>query len=573
MILQTNEMCSVRSVSQAFSPQQRRQRGRLGLGLLAALVMLAQPLLAGRAHAQDQATIDKLVQLNKKAMDDYDTAEFDAAKKSLLDAEKLGKCSGLESHPVMARTYIHLGALYLTGFKDKQKAQHYFGKALDIQADIKLDKNLTSPPVRDLFASVQTQKGGEPAEDPFASLPGSKSKAAEPAAEAQPAPEGEAAAPKRRKASRGEPELPANPVALECPYPDDTPPGKKVTLRCVADPNLNVAKIVLYYKGGDMKGYERLDMSKSPKGWEQVTVPKKHVDGKALQFYFEGLDASDKPVVSNGRAESPNVMLIAVQSAMPDEAGRDEEDENPLDAEGRPRVSRYGNDEGPVVDDRFGNRRFWLGIGAGTGLVYAINGKLESRVCGINPRPGCMPTESSDVTVSGVGWAGLAQFVPEIGIHFTPNWAASIQGRHQFINQDSAVAKYTAAGAHAVLLKVMRFTTQRQLRFFYGVAGGGGEGVRMNIWSDPQNTKLKDTILVGGVLLGATGGLNYEFSSHGYSVVIETNVLYGFPKTGITADLNAALQIHFGDTSGRAEKERAKRKDSVSGSIDDEDPQ
>ena len=49
--------------------------------------------------AQDPAVIDKLVQLNKKAMDDFDTADFDASKKSLLDAEKLGKRAGLESHP------------------------------------------------------------------------------------------------------------------------------------------------------------------------------------------------------------------------------------------------------------------------------------------------------------------------------------------------------------------------------------------------------------------------------------------------------------------------------------------
>jgi len=153
--------------------------------------------------AQDQATIDRLVQLNKKAMDDYDTADFDAAKKSLLDAEKGGKRAGLENHPVMARTYIHLGAVYLLGFKDKAKAQHYFEKALDIQADIKLDRNLTSATVKDAFAAVVAKRGGDAgggAADDGAAASGKKNRRAE--AEPPPATEAETesgAEPRRRR--------------------------------------------------------------------------------------------------------------------------------------------------------------------------------------------------------------------------------------------------------------------------------------------------------------------------------------------------------------------------------------
>jgi hypothetical protein len=556
----------------------------LGLGLLAVVATVTAPPLGRQAAAQDQATIEKLVQLNKKAMDDYDTAEFDAAKKALLDAEKLGKRSGLESHPVMARTFIHLGALYLVGYKDKQKAQHYFGKALDIQPDIKLDKNLTSSTVRDLFASVQGQKGGGGGgggggdaleESLFPSSKGAKGKKTEapPPVEAAVAPD-EAAKPKKARHG-GEPDLPTEITALDCPYPDDTPPGKKVTLRCVAAPNLKVYKVALYYKGFEMKDYERVDMTKSSKGWEQATIPKKRVDGKSLQFYFEGLDESDRPVVSNGRAESPNVMLIVEGGSQVAGGGSDEE-ENPLEAEGRgPKLQLGKADNSRVgLDERFGNRRFWIGIGIGTGLVYAVNGKPESRTCGLPP------CTSQPISVTGAGWAGLAHLVPEIGWHFNPDWAVSVAGRHQYILQDSTQKRYTASGAHAVLLKVRHFTKQNQLRFFYGVAGGGGEGARMNIISDPGGTTpggmsykpLKDTILVGGILLGAMGGVYYEVSK-GVSLAFEVDALYAFPKTGLTVDGNALLQINFGDTSGKAEKERAKRKDSVAGSIDDEDPQ
>ncbi len=87
------------------------------------------------ARAQDQAVVDKLVQMNKKALDDYDTLDWDAAKRILLDALVAGKKAGLDNHPVMGRTYIHLGAVYITGFKDRQKGLQSFSRALEIDPD------------------------------------------------------------------------------------------------------------------------------------------------------------------------------------------------------------------------------------------------------------------------------------------------------------------------------------------------------------------------------------------------------------------------------------------------------
>ena len=76
---------------------------------------------AHTAMAQDQAAVDKLVQMNKKALDDYDTLDWDAAKRILLDALVAGKKAGLDNHPVMGRTYIHLGAVYITGLQGPTK--------------------------------------------------------------------------------------------------------------------------------------------------------------------------------------------------------------------------------------------------------------------------------------------------------------------------------------------------------------------------------------------------------------------------------------------------------------------
>ena len=554
-----------------FSPQTHpplsgiRRGGSAWLAALAVIAFVSVAGIARRASAQDAATIDKLVQLNKKAMDDFDTADFDAAKKSLLDAEKLGKRAGLESHPVMARTYIHLGAVYLAGYKDKQKSQHYFEKALDIQADIKLDKNMTSQSLRDAFAAVVAKRSsGGAAGVPDDGMPdagaGRKGRRAEVADAAPPEAESEteSGGAKRRRAgarddSDADTDLPKKIVALDCPYPSDTAPGKKLVLRCAAAANLGVANVNLYYKGFEMQDYESLPMEKSPKGWWRAEVPKKHVDGKSIQFYFEGVDASDAPVVSNGRAESPNVMLIVNKSLPQPKKRREEED--PL------------ADDVDLIGRKFGNRRFWIGLGVGSGGVLPINGKPEALVNSYMDR-GHSPA------VPGIGWAGLLHAAPTIGFAFNPNWAIALEGRNQYILRPKGVSQsVSASGAHAVTLRLLHYTKQARARFFYGVGGGGGEGIREIVQvrtSDTSKSAFQDTVLVGPYLATAAGGFIYEISPR-TSWIAQLNFYVGFPKMGLALDLNTGIQVNFGDSSGRAEAARKAAQESLSGSIDDDD--
>ena len=528
--------------------------------LLAATIAFVLVTCAARLSvAQDQATIDRLVQLNKKAMDDYDTADFDSAKKSLLDAEKSGKRAGLENHPVMARTYIHLGAVYLLGFKDKAKAQHYFEKALDIQGDIKLDRNLTSGTVKDAFAAVVARRGGGGGDvgggDDAAPPPsGKKSRRAE--AEPPPATEAETesgAEPRRRRGgdSDEEPDLPSKIVALDCPYPSDIAPGKKLTLRCAAADNLGIANVNLYYKGYQMDDYESLAMEKSAKGWWQVVVPRKSVDGKSLQFYFEGVDATDNPVVSNGRAESPNVMLNAVKGGSKIKKRREEED--PL------------AEDISIEDRKFGNRRFYVGIGIGTGGVLPFSGKPEALV-------NSYEDQTHSPTVGGVGWAGWFHLAPVVGIQFNPNVGLSLEGRDQYIRRPAGVSSTVAAsGAHSVLLKLLIYTRQARSRFFFGGGGGGGEGIREIVQvQQPGKTAFQDTVRIGPVLIAGTAGYIYEVSK-GLSFVMQANAYFGLPKSGLAADLNFGFQFNAGDSSGRAEAAAKARRESLSGSVEDDD--
>src|SRR5579863_6916793 len=135
---------------------------RMFSAALMALGVALSFLVSGVAHAQDQAApnqaiVDKIVAMNKKALDDYDTLDWDSAKRTLLEALVAGKKAGLDTHPVMARTYVHLGCVYITGLKDRQKGVQSFIRAIEIDPTIKIERTMTDADLEDAFAEAAKQ--------------------------------------------------------------------------------------------------------------------------------------------------------------------------------------------------------------------------------------------------------------------------------------------------------------------------------------------------------------------------------------------------------------------------------
>jgi len=77
--------------------------------------------------------------MNKKAMEDYDSLEFESARKTLIDAVAILRANGYDETPLAAKTYINLGILYISGFKDRNRGVQQFVNALRIKPDAKLD--------------------------------------------------------------------------------------------------------------------------------------------------------------------------------------------------------------------------------------------------------------------------------------------------------------------------------------------------------------------------------------------------------------------------------------------------
>jgi hypothetical protein len=539
-------------------------------------------LVPGAAYAQNAPAVDKLIQMNKKALDDYETLEWDTAKHTLLQALVFAKKSNLETHPMMARTYVHLGAVYIVGFNDKQKGLQSFQRALEIDPTIRISKAMSTPELEEVFA--QANRGGgasggggadrsepppdrgeaEPPPSPSSSSGGRRRRT--PIMEAEPPPP-----PKPADEDDSEPDLPARVNVLECPTKDETPPEKSVLIRCAIAPNLPVTKLFLLYLEPGNDEFTSTQMEKTPKGWYAAKIPKKAVTGTSLRFYVEGRNDKGKAIVSNGRVDSPNVMLIREKEAA--ETEREEfgktkvKEENPLDPEQMRRHSLLGRIDKQKLglDTHFGNRRWWIGFAIGSGYGFAPAGGLES-----------LPALSGRY-VSGVAWEGGGHLAPEIGYQLSPNFAISLEGRNQYIPQTSHVAKFAATGAQAVLLKLIAYTKQSRARFFGDIAVGGGEGFRL-IATPAQGCKapgvtgtedcahffanngagpaimdkdfpnFKDTVRGGPGLAGIGGGFLYEISK-GVSWMAEIKVLAGLPHFAAIADVNTGFQFNFGSTA------------------------
>jgi hypothetical protein len=261
----------------------------IALACEGALALSAHP-----AFARDHAAVDKLLQMNKKALHDFDMREFDAAKKTLNDALVAGKTAGLDSRPVTARTYVNLGAVYIAGYRERQKGIQSFARALEIDPQIQLSKGIETDEIMAEFAEAQrsARAGGTSS--------GGRDRAAPPPAK------------RRRRQSDGDEEsaLPAHITALDCPHPDEAIIDTPLTLRCALAPNLSVANVYLMYELPGKEEYTEILMTKTPKGWRQAKIPKKAIIGMSIRFFFEGRNGAGKLVVANGSAAGPNVVPV-----------------------------------------------------------------------------------------------------------------------------------------------------------------------------------------------------------------------------------------------------------------------
>ena len=311
--------------------------------LTAAVAMPLQPALGN-------PTTDRVAYLNKKAMEDYDTLEFESARKTLTDAIALLRKSGADQTVQAARTYINLGMVYIA-LRDKSRGQQQFVKALSINPKAKLDPSLATPEMQSVWeaAVAQQSSGAAPilTDTPSSSLPPAAANPVEnPAAPA-------GTLPPSGQPAGTLPDLPPNTTSqakptqsLEYNADELLDPVLKVELRhnppdeARGNQKLNVyvtpiavhqgaaaARATLFYRGAGQEHFTEIPMQPSRKqqGDLMAQIPPESVAGKSLQYYILAYDAKGRVCGNQGAAENPLIVRIT-QSGPAVAQGTDIED-------------------------------------------------------------------------------------------------------------------------------------------------------------------------------------------------------------------------------------------------------
>jgi hypothetical protein len=130
------------------------------MALVVVGILLAAPVATAAPPAGDPNAVNKVTDLNRKALQAYSEQDFETAKNLLKDALQICADAGLDQHPITARTHLHFGAVAIVGFKQRDAGIKQFKKALEIQPDIKLTKAIVTPELSDAFEEAQLASTG-----------------------------------------------------------------------------------------------------------------------------------------------------------------------------------------------------------------------------------------------------------------------------------------------------------------------------------------------------------------------------------------------------------------------------
>jgi hypothetical protein len=458
-----------------------------------------------RARAQENGAA-RIELLNRRAMQEYDLLEFEAARKALTDALAVVKKSGLEADPVAAKTYVHLGIVYVAGLKDRYRGFQQFVKALQINPSIRLDPALATPELQEVFDNARDTVG----------VPRTAATSPKPPVEK----------PQEKTEKKPDEATVGQAKGLQHRPIDEAPAGKPLDVSAEVGSDVQAARVFLFYRGPGREDFASLPMTKEKRGSYVATIPAEAVTGRAIQYYIEARDSRGKPLVDAGSASSPNIITVvaAAQAA----GGREE---NPLlrgsvDHGGGGDVSKK-SDEGAA-----GRHSIWLTAAVGSGVGLATGkADLESN---INIATGVAPS--------------VLHIAPELGLFVSESVAISLQGRLQVLtlaDPKDPNGSTAAKGALAGFGRVLYYFSRDRFRAYLAFAVGAGElRHTVDISTATKRTSASDTVVAGPFLFGPGVGFHWDFSER-VGFVTELQGIIGADQFTAHGDLNLGLSFNL----------------------------
>jgi hypothetical protein len=458
---------------------------------LTVLPALAVPATA-RAEAEDSAAVEKVTKLNKKAVDEYQNLNFEEARKLLKSAIELCGQSGLENHPVTARTYVHLGIVTFTGFKQRDEAVKQFRKALDIQADIKLDKVLATPEVQEVYDEAVAQQKDAATKKP-----------------------------------------PSEPVAggIDHEAVTQSPQGSAITIKASVAGSVGAKKVVLSFSADGADDFAEKDMKEEPPGSGSYTaeIPQSATQGGVVDYFIEALGDDDKVLASKGSANASLKIAMLGANGQPVAPG----------------IRKPGGKGPKPAASAEENPSWFFGLGVGSGVGWTTgNGEIFAAD---KVSPAGFEMAKLLHFAPEVGYYVSPDLLVSVQLRLQLiTGATEYKGTGCGGDMTCSPGTYAFAG----FARASYFFGEGDLRSY--IAGNVGVGTIRHVAtfnSHPNcgplmNQTCIDTVPSGPIFVGPGAGIAYNVSP-AFVLVAGTNALVGFTKFTFNVDLNLGVAFEY----------------------------
>lgn len=455
------------------------------------------PGVAWAAVVEDNAAVGKIALLNRKAIEEYQNLDFDQAQKLLHDALDLAGKSGLNQHPIRARTYVTLGIVTLGGLKQRDAAIKLFRKALQIQPEIKLSRGLANPEIEAAFEEAISGLASEPRED----LPPEKLLVHEPTQAA------------------GQ--------------------GQSIAIAATPDKDLAPGTLILGFRPQGAPAFVEVPMDRQAGGGFVGDIPATATAGDTVSYYIEARAADGKPLASRGSAASPFVVTLSRAAPLP------------------PPMVVAPPVEPPVEPPRPADeKKFFVALAVGSGYGWIASGASgEETRAPINQGTGAWARLGQ--LAPQIGYFVTPNFMIGVQGRFqlvtgAKDYQLGSPPPAKVCGGDGVCS--SATGALAGLLKASWFfgESKSALRPYASLSVGGGAIRHVTTFNalDHCGTGTNateacvDTVAEGPFLFGAGFGVDYRLSET-VAFVAALEGLAGVPNFAINADLNLGVAFQF----------------------------
>jgi hypothetical protein len=425
----------------------------------------------------------------KEAYTNYDSMDYDAARKSLNQALAIAKKAKLDKDPVTAKAYLAQGIVAAVN-GDQDAAKLAFLSAVQIDSKIQLDPAYKSPELQTLLDQARTEASG-----------------------------GDTGV------TAGEEPVPSDAGGADCASVqglqhtiiDSGKAGVALPIEALVGSDVTAAKVVVMYRTAGATEFTEVKLEKDGECKYTGSIPASAMKGSLVHYYVAAVNDVGKAVASKGSSGSPNIIELTASAG-----GSSGDNEDPIGSvssgDGGSQV-----DTGGAVPPK--KAKLLLAVSGGTGFGY-VSGETE----GMNAVKNCCLGSS------------LVVIVPELGFYVNPHLSIGAAARIGIPVGANVDGHATAAPGGLVRV---RYSTgaYEGLRFM----GQLGIGVMRNTIKLDNNEPGMDTDVVaqGPLLIG--GGLGYaKRLSSSVAFIADLSVLAGVKMGSVLSGLSPKYNNGFG---------------------------